>query len=316
MSSVPIDVNLQWVPVTCPDGDPVDYNVEVDDDSDFSSPHLLDWTLEDVLCVFNKCSWTATGLDPDMTWYWRVKARDHVHQDKISVWSGVDSFKIHLPIINESFEEAEGVEDGYDDGPWTGYGDVTYIDPDAAIPGTTPPTDAGSECLQSISSDLSNPQYKSFAKIDYGSEEPKTFTRMYFYVEAEGLENGNNKYIGTFQDSSNNDVIRLRLNQNADQLRLRFSVYINETTTYEDYYADIDTETWYRLEVKYDDTNNTWEWRLFDVDGTPLHQDNGSLTGTHYTGIQKWSLGFMLGGQPYTGIIYYDLFVVNTISYY
>jgi len=135
-----------------------------------------------------------------------------------------------------------------------------------------------------------------------------------FYIEAEGLEDGNNKYIGTYQDSSNNDAIRLRLNQSAGQLRLRFSVYTNGA--YEDHYADIGTNTWYRLDVKYDNTDNTWEASLSDVDGSLLDHASGTLTGTHYTGIQKWNLGFMLGSQAYTGVICYDLFVVNTISYY
>ena len=294
--------------MTCPDGDSADYYVEVDDDPEFGSPASSGWILT--------TSWTALNLDSDMMWHWRVKARDSIHTGLESVWSGVDSFKINLPIINESFEEAESVEDGYDDGPWTEYGDVNYINPDAAVPGTTPPPDAGLECLQSISTDLSDPQYKAFAKINYGSEEPRTFTRMYFYVEAEGLENGSNKYIGTFQDSANNDVIRLRLNQNADQLRLRFSVYVNETDTYQDYFINIETGTWYRLEVKYDDTDNTWEARLFDVDGILLDHASGTMTGTHYTGIQKWNLGFMQNTQTITGTVYYDLFVVNTISYY
>jgi len=307
VSTVPIDVTLQWIPVTCPDEDPADYYVEVDDDPDFGSPTASGWILV--------TSWTAINLDPDITWHWRVKARDSVHTGLESVWSGGDSFKIHLPIINESFEEVKaGADDGYDDGPWTEtILDGCTLDPDSAIQGVTPPALAGLECLKSVSDGTG---YKSFAKIDYGSEEPRTFTRMYFYVESEGLENGNNKYIGTFQDSSNNDVIRLRLNQNTDQLRLRFSVYVNETDTYQDYFVNIETETWYRLEVKYDDTDNTWEARLFDVGGTLLGHASGTMTGTHYTGIQKWNLGFMLGSQLYTGVIYYDLFVVNTISYY
>jgi hypothetical protein len=306
VSTVPIDVTLQWIPVTCPDGHDAQYNVQWADNPSFSGYTESDWT--------PATSWPAPNLDPDTMWHWRVKARDSVHTELESVWSGGDSFFIHLPIINESFEETEIVEDGYDDGPWTEYGDATYVDPDAAIPGTTPPSGAGSECLQSISSDLSDPLYKAFAKLNYASEEPITFTRMYLYVDTEGLENGNNKYIGALQNSSNNNVFTLRLNQNVDQLRLRLSVYNNGAN--ENYYADVLEDTWYRIDIKYDDTNNTWEWKLSDVDGTLLHQDNGNLTGTHYTGIQKWNLGFMQSTQTITGIIYYDLLVVNTISYY
>jgi hypothetical protein len=314
VSTAPVDVILEWGPVTCPDGDPVEYYVEVDDASDFSNPTSPGWISETTNCISYKCSWTATSLDPDITWYWRVQARDEFHPDKISVWSGVDSFKIHLPIINESFEKniiSDGT--GYDDGPWTEFGDLLLLDPDSAVPGTTPPPGAELECLKSVS-DVT--EYKAFPKLNYAAEEPKTFTSFYFYVEAEGLADGNVKLIGALQNSSNNDVFRLRLYQNAGQLQFNIRVYNNGV--YEDYLADISLVTWYRVDIKYDDTDGThgtWEVRLLDVDGVLLAQDSGTLTGTHYTGIQRWNLGFMATSQPYTGTIYYDLFSVNTINY-
>ena len=306
VSTIAKDVTLEWIPVTAPDGDDVDYYVEIDDASDFSTPASSGWISETTNCTSYTCSWTATSLDPNITWYWRVQARDAVHTDKVSSWSGIDSFLIHLPLINESFEETAGVDDGYDDGPWNETVDAgCTLDPDVALPGITPPPDAGSECLQSISADTG---YTAYARLNYGSEEPKTFTGFYLYVEAEGLADGNNKLIGTFEDASNNDVFKLRLKQNAGQLQFNIRVYNNGS--YEDYYADISLDTWYRIDIKYDDSSNTWEWKL---DG--VVQDGGNLTGTHYTGIQKWILGFMTTSQDYTGTIYYDLFSVNNVTY-
>ncbi len=99
------------------------------------------------------------------------------------------------------------------------------------------------------------------------------------------------------------------MNQSAGQLR--FNIRLYNAGAYQDYYADISLNTWYRIDIKYDDSSNTWEWKL---DG--VVQDSGNLTGTHYTGIQKWILGFMATSQPYTGTAYYDLFIVNTMNYY
>jgi hypothetical protein len=307
VSTVAKDVMLEWVPVTCPDGDPVEYYVEVDDASDFNSPTSSGWISETTNCISYTCSWTATALDPDITWYWRVQARDEVHPDKVSEWSGVDSFFIHLPIVNESFEKnivSDGT--GYDE-TWTEtVGDGSTLNPDSDIPGITPPADAGSECLNAISDATG---YQAFARLNYGSEEPKTFTRFYLYVEAEGLADGDVKLIGRVKNSSNNDVFRLRLSKSSGQLQFNIRVYNNGS--YEDYYADISLDTWYRIDIKYDDSSNTWEWKL---DGAV--QDGGNLIGTHYTGIQKWDLGFISTSQTYTGTVYYDLFIVNTLSYY
>jgi hypothetical protein len=231
-------------------------------------------------------------------------ARDEVHTGLESVWSGVDSFDTRLPIIDESFE----TNPGYDDGPWTEtIGIGCTLEPDSAVPGTTPPPDAGFECLQSISAGT---EYNAFAKLDYGSEQSKTFTRFYLYVEAEVLSNGDNKNIGILRDSSSSNVIILRLNKNSSgELRINLRLY-NDGSWNNNFY-NISLNTWYRIDIKYDDINNTWEWK---VDGTT--QNSGSLTGDHRSGIQKWRLGFQTSSQAITGTIYYDLFNVNTADYF
>jgi hypothetical protein len=294
------DVTLEWAPVTAPDGDDVDYYVEVDDASDFSSPTSSGWISETTNCISYRCSWTATSLDTDITWY------------KVSAWSGIDSFIIHAPIIYESFEKNVGIDGtGYDE-TWTETVDAgNTLDPDSAVPGITPPADAGTECLQSISA-VAN--YQAFAQLDYGVEQPKTFMRLYIYIETEDLVNGDTKNITNIRDGSNANAIILQLNQNnSGVLRFNFRLYNNGA--WNNNYYDISLNTWYRVDIKYDDTNNTWEWKFSDVDGTLLHQVNGTLTGVHRTGIKKWRLGFQTTSQALTGTIYYDLFSVNTISY-
>jgi hypothetical protein len=92
ITSVPIDVTLEWNQVSDPDGDPVEYQVWVSESGIFSPREESGWMTEgEANCVAGKCSWTVT-LDPLKIWYWRVQARDAVHTDKVSAWSGVDSF--------------------------------------------------------------------------------------------------------------------------------------------------------------------------------------------------------------------------------
>ncbi|MDY6953887.1 MAG: hypothetical protein SWE60_20460, partial [Thermodesulfobacteriota bacterium] len=83
-------VTLEWSEVLCPDGDTVEYYVEVDNSSDFDSPeHILEWK--------SQTSWGPLSLSTATTWHWRVKARDSVHTDRESDWSYPDSFEVLEP---------------------------------------------------------------------------------------------------------------------------------------------------------------------------------------------------------------------------
>jgi hypothetical protein len=197
-------------------------------------------------------------------------------------------------IIDESFEGA-----GYEE-TWTEtVSNGCSLNPDSPIPGTPPPG-AGYQCLKSISAPTG---YQAYTIRDYGSEQPRTFTRFYLYVANIVLNDGQFKTIGALRNSTNSDVFVFRLNQNAGQLRFNFRVYNSGWTNY---YADISLNTWYRIEVKYNNISNTWAWRL---DGAT--KNCGRLTGTHLTGIQKWGFGFWDSTQTITGTIYFDLIAVK-----
>jgi hypothetical protein len=292
VSSVPVDITLQWNSVTAPDGDSAEYYVQVDNASNFSSPDYASGWISGI-------SWTVS-VGSSGTWYWRVQTRDAVHTDLISSWS-TDSFVIYPLIINESFEGA-----GYQES-WTGtVGTNCSLDEDFAIPGT-PPSGAGSQCLRSVSASAG---YQAYANRTLGTEQPKTFTTFYVYVGNEGLAVSTQKDICTLADGGGNNPVILRLFKgSAGNLRFRFRLYNNGVWTNYDSTV-ISLNTWYKIEIKYDDTDNIWECRL---DGTT--QGSGSLTGSHYTGIQSWNFGFVTSGQQYSGTVYFDLIKVNTMSY-
>jgi hypothetical protein len=293
VSSVPVDITLQWNSVTCPDGDSVEYYAEVDDASDYSSPNFTSGWITGT-------NWTVS-VPTATTWYWRVKARDAIHTDLISSWSTSDSFVIYPLIINESFEGA-----GYQQSWTETVGTNCSLDEDFAIPGI-PPSGAGSQCLRSVSASTG---YQAYANRNLGTEQPKTFTTFYVYVGAEGLGASTQKDICTLSDGGGNNPIIFRLFKgSAGNLRFRFRLYNNGGWTNYDSTV-ISLNTWYKIEIKYDDTDNTWEWRL---DGTT--QGSGSLTVSHYTGIQSWNFGFVTSSQQYSGTVYFDLIKVNTMSY-
>jgi hypothetical protein len=86
IGTVPLSVTLNWNAVTSPDGDPVQYYVQVDNASDFSSPNYTSGWISGT-------SWSVT-LPTAGTWYWRVQARDANHTAVVSEWSISDSFSI------------------------------------------------------------------------------------------------------------------------------------------------------------------------------------------------------------------------------
>ena len=85
ISGSPVDVALQWNAVTSTDSDALQYYVEVDDASGFTSINYSSaWQ--------SGTSWTQSL--PLGTWYWRVTARDSVHTSAVSSPSAVDSFPV------------------------------------------------------------------------------------------------------------------------------------------------------------------------------------------------------------------------------
>jgi len=217
-------------------------------------------------------------------------------------------------IIDESFER----NPGYDEtGLWTETIGTSCPNcilnedstlPTCTSPTCTPPSGAGLQCLKSISA---SPGYQAYATRDYGSELKRTFTRMYLYVESEGLDDGDMKPIGALRNNTGAIVLGFGLNQNAGQLRFLIRLYYENGSSYYEYPVNISLERWYRIEFKYDTDNETsiayFEWK---VDG--ISQGSAGLGGlvTHYSGIKKWDFGFW-GAQAETGTIYFDRIAVD-----
>jgi hypothetical protein len=287
-------ITLEWYPEADPDENPVQYYVEVDDSPDFSVPEFTSgWTSD--------LSFDIT-VGPCTAWNWRVKARDASDLEE-SGWSSTDYFRdstvgCGYTIIKEFFEGT-----GYEEAWTENIGTNCILNEDySPIPGT-PPVDFGSQCLQSVSNSTG---YEARADFVYGSQQSKTFTTFYVYVGAESLGSNDNKNIGALIDSGGNSAIDFRLFQgSAGNLKFRFRLYNDGLSTNYNSTA-ISLNTWYKIEIKYDDTGDTWGWK---VNGTT--QNSGTLTGTHRTGIQQWRIGFWKGSQAEIGTVYFDRLTVS-----
>jgi len=129
-------------------------------------------------------------------------------------------------------------------------------------------------------------------------------------VEDESLAGDEHKNIGVFLDNGGNTVAILRLYESIEgDLKFRMRRYNNGVFNNFDSEA-IDLDRWYKIQFMYDNSEDTWEWRL-----NGALQDGGDLTGTHRTGIREWQLGFWQSSQAETGIIYFDKFSVGVGTY-
>ena len=224
---------------------------------------------------------------------------------QITTW---DNSSIPAGTGDLSDESFEGT--GYEE-TWTEtVGSGSIVDEDSTD--ITPPTDGGSQILkvQKVSSN-----YNAKTSRDLGSEQNTTYARFYVYITAEGMANGQEIYLARGLNASLTMPWYFGITQNSSgEVRFRFALYNNGTTAYYSYPStapgtgSINVNQWYKVEVKYDATNLTWEWRL---DGTSLY--SGSLTGTLRNPPRYFELGD--AGLSLTMTAYIDRFAVNSSSY-
>jgi hypothetical protein len=79
--------NLRWNAVTCPDGDPVRYVVQVDNDPNFGSPDFTSAWTENTYVAVSYHELPIAGI-----YCWRVRSRDNAHTVLLSPWSAGDCF--------------------------------------------------------------------------------------------------------------------------------------------------------------------------------------------------------------------------------
>ena len=205
-------------------------------------------------------------------------------------------------IIDESFEGT-----GYEES-WTEYnsGGCT-LNEDSAIPGATPPN-AGSQCLNYVKISGAN----AYARRDYGSQVNTSYTRFYIYFSAlsssVSQEEGCILAMSNDSDEDANTTMNFGIYNDAGTHRWRLAVHFGAGWSNAYSSSSISTDTWYRVEIKIDDSGTGSHQLLVDGDS------QGILAGNLDRGAPRyWYIGY--GGYSTSTVsftTYYDLFAVST----
>jgi hypothetical protein len=200
-------------------------------------------------------------------------------------------------VANESFEPT-----GYTL-TWT---ETSNPNEDASLPGTSPCSGLGSQCLFS-----SVTTGTSYATWDSGSGTTSTrYFRTYFYIASEGLADDDNLWVVHAENSGGDRAFTIRVQQT-----IGVGLVLNAIGS--NFSADssaLSTATWYRLEIKWvNNSTGGTEMKIYDSGGS---QVGSTVTwNTDTTQFQKLSLGVFSNGAAKAIDIYFDGLGIDATGY-
>lgn len=206
-------------------------------------------------------------------------------------------------IFSEGFEGA-GYELGENGvGNWAEtVGGGSVVDEDNAD--IARPADGGDQILKT---QKVSPNFNAQTKYNAGADQAVTYTTFYVQITAEGLDDTEYLYVFFAQNAAFQTPWRIFLRQDDSNRYFQFSIYNNGAfATYDT--GTISLNTWYRFDVKYDNTGHTWEWVFEEVS-----QDSGAIIGVHRTGPKYFAVGD--GATSETVTAYFDLINVDSSDY-
>jgi len=188
---------------------------------------------------------------------------------------------------DEKFE-GTGYEETWSEGEVVSAGCTLNEDESTTSAGS--PTGWGDQCLKASIDDANDSAYVS----QYYSANPHAdvWTRIEFVIGAENLGNYGWLTIARMneEDPAFKDCWIAHIWQSGSgDLHIKLMCNYNGTGAYFTSLTKLSLNTKYRLEVKWDSTNDTWAWRIDGID-QPNDQDDsdpieseGVLSGTHAT---------------------------------
>ncbi len=207
-------------------------------------------------------------------------------------------------------EKFEGV--GYEEASWSEtVGGSSTVDEDKATSGVTgAPANWDVQCLEidKAGGDNAYTEQINFVQTD-------SWFRLDFILTAESLANGGLARFIQVWDNSWAAAFQLFFYQVSGSLKLRMRSFHNGSSNYYAALTTISLDTFYRVEVKWDITNNVWAWKIDGV-AQPNDQDvsdpitsEGILSSTHVTDIDNIRLGGQSGDNAWQG--YFDNFAID-----
>ena len=214
----------------------------------------------------------------------------------VADWTDQDISESAGDLFSENFESTKPTNSGYDNAGWSEtVGSGSVFDTDSTE--VARPTGGGNQVLK-IQKVASN--YNALSSVNMTSDNPITYTTIYFRYNTYSLADQDLVSIAEMRDSAGTLAWRLyfKYSASAPNTRINLRYYNNGSDgNYSTDTTSIAADTWYKLEVKYDVTNKTYEWR---IDGTA--KGSGSLTGTLPLGCKNIKVG--------------DFYISKTATYY
>ena len=210
-------------------------------------------------------------------------------------------------IFDEKLEGAGYEEAGANEAVGAG----CTIDEDADSADVSSPSGWDSQCLKFISlAGISN-------KVDWYEFGPEAiiYYRIEFVITAESLANTQKNEVLALYDSGWAYAFEIRLYQDGSgNLKFRMGSYHDGNIHYYYSFPNLSLNTRYRVEIKWDATNNLWAWKIDGVN-QPNDQDasdpvttEGNLTGTHAINCDQITIG---GYATVNMTIYCDLIAID-----
>lgn len=232
--------------------------------------------------------------------------------DQVSAWTPYVIPAETGNTTNEGFNAHKPTGSGYDTATWTEIvSGASSIDPDDTTAGILGGcTDCGTEQLKLVKAASSN----SASKYDVGSVKAITYSEVNFYLTAGLTNNQVNVVFKARESTADTWSVKVKYTDAAGY-QFDFYTYTNGAWAYRASSATGKaTNTWYKLQVKYDYTNKANADAVqFKLDGVEVYKADLN-TGTIHTGVQYWYLGDAEGNAG-AWTTYYDRFQVDTAKY-
>lgn len=213
-------------------------------------------------------------------------------------------------IFNERFEAA-----GYDKTRWSeSVGAGCICDEDQAT-GAGDPSNWGEKCLK---------LYKAAGNAVYTGnsfiiKRAITYYRLDVVFTAENIENGEKLLLFDVYNDVFAPAFKLRIGQTLGALKFNLECFHDGSSNTYKSFNQITVDTYYRIEIKWDATNDAWAWKIDgvsqknDQDATSPVTSEGILTSTHVTHCKNFYLGAT--EIPGTIEVYYDNYGVDNADW-
>jgi len=205
-------------------------------------------------------------------------------------------------VYDERFEASPGYDVANDGETVSGTATIT---PDKA---TTGQPNWGNECLEVAAG---NDEAAYYDLLYFGSLAISYF-RFEIQIVSELLGNGNIGRLISVWDHLWSEAFRLYLYQDGSgNLKFQISSYHDGASNAYIGFPTLSTGVVYRVEIKWDATNDLWAWRIDgvdqpnDQDATDPVESEGILSSAHVTNVDNMAVGTWQWDNGYTA--YFDL---------